>query len=242
MSIAGTQRRASGFTLIEVLLALALAVGLLGAMIGFQRHAADVREDVQARIGRVQARRGILDKLTRELRAALAYEFLDLGLEGEPGRMTFITATLPGDAAWAVRRATEDPIPPEQDLQLVTYELRTQEDEAGREIVVGLQCKTQKVIGAKQAEEGKEVAVRLLSPDVRFLWLRYHDGSDWVEQWQEGSLPRAVEVVLGEQPLPEGVEPAEYPHDTWRRTVALPGSAPARQTGNVVRGLGGTGL
>ncbi|MCD6303547.1 MAG: hypothetical protein J7M21_01125, partial [Planctomycetes bacterium] len=63
----------------------------------------------------------------------------------------------------------------------------------------------------------------------------------WTDCWQDSSLPLAVEVVIGRQPLPEDVEPQDYPYEVFRRVIYVPaGQQPAGAT-TIIRGLGGGG-
>jgi hypothetical protein len=50
---------------------------------------------------------------------------------------------------------------------------------------------------------------------------RNWDGSQWLAQWSDVHPPRAVEISLGRQPLPPQTLPTDYPHEMFRRVVAL---------------------
>lgn len=234
-------RRAKAFTLVEVVLAIALSLGLMATMLWFYNHAGEVRDSVTEEIQQITARRRMMDRLTNELRSSLAYDFLNIGMEGQIDSVTFITAVLPGQAAWAVRNAVEDPIPPEQDLQMVTYGLQILEDDDGQQYINGLEAQTQKIVAAPDAEEGKEITTSLLSPYVLFVRFRYWDGEAWVEEWQDGSLPGAVEIAIGSEPLPENVEPIDYPYELNQRVVFIPTAINREKQGGTIRGLPGAG-
>lgn len=234
------------FTLLEVVLALSLTVGLLGGVLGFYRHVLNVRTAVVRQAERVASVRLVMDRITGELRGAMVYPFLGFGMdgqvdvEGKTCRMKFISVSLPGPAAWAVRKTTEDPIPPEYDMQLVGYRLLTVEDEQGVGQIVGLERTCQKILGARTAEEGpdKEIVPALLSGHIKFLRFRYWQDNDWVDTWSEGGLPLAVEITLGAEPLPEDTEPEDYPpeYESHRRVIYLP-AAKASLEGPIIRGL-----
>ncbi len=224
--------RQYGFTLMEVMLAVTLTVGLVGSVFLFYDGVIDVREAVTETAEFASAERIIMDRITNELRSAMVYPFIRQGLWGDNEKMGFITVSLPGPVAWAVRKSTEDAIPPEHDLQLVGYRLHIEEDEEGRPVTVGLERTEQKVLLTETAEEGEEIQAVLLTERIKFLRLRYlaqadpaADEQPWQDSWRdEGNLPLAVEIVLGAEPLPEGAEPDEYPYQTWRRVVYVPGS------------------
>ena len=232
-----TRRGRGGFTLLEVILAVTLAVAIVGAAFAFYRRAMDARASILDGVELALAERGIMDRLTQELRGAVVDPFASSGLEGGDWGMRFATTAVPGPAAWAVRRTTEDQVPPERDLQVLGYRLRVVEDEQGVEQVVGLERTSQTLVSAPTVEEGAEVAVTLLTARIRHLYVRYWDGAAWGGSWPGGDLPSAVEINLGERPLPEGVLPEDYPYPTFRRVVFIPGGAKAVE-GTTVRGLG----
>jgi len=226
-----------GFTLLEVVLAVGLTLGLLVAMFGFYRHTIRVKTVVTTEVERVSAVRAVMQMLTRELRSAFVVRFLGQGLDGAVGRIRVASVTVPSGAVWIEQGVTEtSPLPPQHDVQIVGYRLRYVETEEGDLVVVGLQRSCQTVLTARETEEGKEIDVALVTPHVRFLRLRYWGGAAWDESWQGNDLPSAVEIVLGFDPLPEDVEPADYPYTTYRRVVAIP-AADRGQEGTVIRGL-----
>jgi len=122
------RRHKSGFTLLEVTLALALSIVLVSGMLGLYDHATTIRRSVTEHTEQVTSVRIIMGRMTNELRGAMTYPFLNFGMEGTDGGFKFMTASLPGPAVWAVRKSTEDPIPPETDLEMVGYRLQTYED------------------------------------------------------------------------------------------------------------------
>jgi len=237
-----TRRRTErGFTLLEVVLAVSLALALLGAMFGFYQHVVRVRSAVVDEMGRVAAFRSVMRLLTDELRSAFVVRALGQGLEGSDVEMVFATVRLPSAVVWVEQGLTEtNPLPPERDLQIVDYRLRYEENEAGDLVVVGLERTCQRILMAREAEEGDEIGVEFLTPHIKFVRFRYWDGTDWQDTWQGDDLPQAVEICLGEQPLPEDTEPIEYPYPLHRRVVAVPAAGRGQQ-GTIIRGLGGSG-
>jgi type II secretion system protein J len=231
---------APGMTLLEVVLAISIVVMMMGGTYAFYTDVLGARDRVVQTAERINAVRSVMSRLTDELDSAKLYPFVNIGLSGQTDRMEFMTVVLPGRAAWALRGLTEEPIPAEHDLQLVGYRLRTTEDDSGEVLVEGLERTCQRRLTATEVEEGQEIELSLMTPHVRFLSLQYWDGSAWTSTWSADSLPPAVRITLGFQPLPEGIEPEEYPYDTFARTVFLP-SAVAETGGTIVRGLGGDG-
>ena len=215
----------------------------MAAVLTFYSHVLDVRDDFHGQMSSVRvtaARRAVMDRITAELRSAITYPFLQLGLSGQPDEMQFIRAGLPGQGVWAVRDATEDPIPPEHDLQLVNYRVRIVEDESGELVCEGIERNWQKIIAAETAEEGEEIQSALIAPQFKFIGFRYWDNenAEWVTMWESGDLPMAVEIALVVEPLPENVEPEEYPYPTFRRVVYVPGGWQAFGGSVIIRGRG----
>jgi prepilin-type N-terminal cleavage/methylation domain-containing protein len=226
------------FTLIEVLLAVALAVGILAGAIAFHHHAIEVRRIMLARADAAAAHRAVMDAITADLRGALVYPFIGMSLEGQADQVIMAATTVPGPAVWAISKATEAPPPPEHDVQVVHYRMRLDADGAP----VGIERTARKVIKkvtiADAAEdEDPTVENRLLTDAFKYLAMRYWDGADWVDAWSQSALPAAVEVTIGAEPMP--ADAATYPYEAHRRVVALPVSPPAGATGSTtVRGLG----
>jgi type II secretory pathway component PulJ len=236
------RRALRGFTLLEVVLAVTLALALMAAMLTFYKQAADVRAIVKEAAETVGSERTVMDLMTADVRAALVCSQAGFGVEGNIDGMRLATTALPGATVWAVQRTTEGPAAPaERDVQIIGYRLRITEDEQGQPVIEGLERTYQKVLTARTAEEGKEILGTLLAPRLKFLRLRYWDAGAgaWNEGWGGGDLPAAVEIVLGIEPLPEGVEPLQYPYETFRRVVYVPAGAKAPGGSAIVRGLGG---
>lgn len=225
-----------GFTLLEVVLALTLSIALAVAVMVFYSQATSTRSLVAKDSQQTASRRIVMDRLGDELGSSLNYSFLGLALEGTVDPKTklpqvrFVTALPPSPSAWATREASQAPLPPRSDLQIVGYSLSTWEDKEGQLHVGGLQRSCQNMLTAKTVEEGTTVNTQSLSSDIKFMQLRYWDGAAWADQWNQGDLPLAVEITLGLAQLPENTDPSEYPFATWKRTVYLPTGSKAMGT------------
>lgn len=218
------EARHHAMTLLEVVLAIALSVGVMGAAIAFYRQAVEVRRSLEDKMRLVEAQRLVMDRIANELRSAFAHPFLQMGMEGQAGELRFISARLPGPAAWAIKKSTDDPIRPEYDLEIVGYRLRFQAaEEGGSDSVVGLERTSQKLLTAPQVEE-ENLETSLVSGAVKFIGLRYWQQGVWLPSWADERLPRAVEITLGASPLPEDTEPQDYPYEAFRRVVYLQGA------------------
>lgn len=219
------------FTLMEVILAVVLSVGLLTAVLSLQSSATETRNTLMAQAQKAAAQRLVMDRMTNELASAIVYPFINLGLEGQTDNVSIITACLPGQAAWAIRNITEAPISPEFDLQKVQYRLSTVTDDNGVVYVVGVERTCQKIIAAKTAQEGVDTQVQFITSQFKFIRLRYWDDTskEWMDSWSQQDLPLGVEVSLGAEPLPEGVDPIDYPYEVHTRIIYLPGGKKAME-------------
>ncbi|MCL2701278.1 MAG: prepilin-type N-terminal cleavage/methylation domain-containing protein [Phycisphaerae bacterium] len=231
-----------GFTLIEVILAIALAVGLLATIMAFHRQAGYVRNVIADDMAASAAQRILMDRWSDDLEGALPYSFLQMGLEGtinpdtDLPELRFVTATLPGPSIWAVRKTTDDPIPPEHDLQMVIYQLSSFRCADDHVHVTGLQRSVRKIITPTEIRhDGKDVSPSMFIPQVKFLDIQYYDGGEWFGAWpmpewdsrdpRRRNLPTAVKVIVGREECPPDMKPDDYPlsYPTFQRTIFLTG-------------------
>lgn len=237
----------SGFTLIEVILAVSLSVLLIGTALWFHHHAGEVRTAVSQEASDIAARRQIMDRITADLRGAIALPGQAGSLDGTTNRVTFVTATLPGKSVWTEQKLTETPPPAEQDLRQVSYGLAMYEDEQGTVFIAGIDASVQRVLSPKVIEENvdgstnnSQLVTSLLSSKYQFMRFQFWDGTAWQIEWKDKPTPPvAVEVVLGEQPLTEGEDPLQYSHEMIRRVIFLPSGTATAAEGSIIQGLGG---
>ena len=231
--------RRRAMTLLEVMLAVAILVGMMGAVYSFYRGVLASRDRIVLAAAQAAGQRVAMARITAELRSARTIPVLKVGLKGDADRMSFAAAVLPGPGVWNPRGSGRTVPGPQHDLQLVGYRLRTVEGPSGETQFEGLERTCQRAMTAREAEEGKEIEVSLLTPHVKYLRLRYWDGSGWLDGWGGGDLPGAVEITLG---FAAGDEGGEAPEQTSRRVVYVPTGAKAAR-GAVLRGLDrGAGL
>ena len=241
-----TARPHRAFTLLEVALAISLAVGLLGAAIGFSHYAGSVRDRIKERTQLVLSHRSVMRRITGELRCAMGLPRVGLGVVGKRDRITFLTAGVPGRAAWIKQNVLDKRIPPESDLRLVSYRQAVRTDDEDNEYVVGIERTCQKLIDAPVSQEGKNILVALIAQELKYLRFAYFDGRGWTESWDvRQGLPPAVEITLGDEPLDEELDAEtadeeDYTGQAFHRVVYLPLSTVAAE-GGTIRGLGGRG-
>ena len=233
-----------GFTLMEIMLAIALVLALVVALFAFYSNAMDVRREIAEGADWLTAERAIMDGLTNELRAAMPYQLpnMSMGIEGGGDQIGFVSAVVPGAAAWTERTAIQDPNSfAEQDIQILKYRLRVDAN-FDPVMILGMERVSQKTVSAISPERGQQV--RLISPRVQFLNFRFCDGATWRDSWQMGAssggggpqLPMGVEVTLGTEPMPDNMDLETYllTYPVYQRRIFVPAGAKPSGGGTIV--------
>ncbi len=223
-----------GFTLLEVIIALAIVVVLMTGVFVFYHRVSSAREKVMAQVQAIASTRLVMDHITNELR----YATKTITFGGESDRVYFYASLLPGPSIWAVTDVTESTPPPQSDRHYLEFRLRvTQpEDEDDQPIIEGVERVSRAFVPITGADEDQVNTSTLLSAHIKFIRLQYWNGQTWLATWNDSGIPTAVELVIGVEPLPEDTEPAEYPYQTFRRVIFLPQSERDQQT-PTIRGL-----
>lgn len=223
---------ARGFTLLEVLLAVGIAGALLAVALFFYRQATVFRDSVLGEMGRVGAARQVMRRLATEL-TCLAPEAG--ALRGTSFDIEFAFASvLSGDPAddglRRVRYALPEPdltVDPEAEPgRLQRQETRLTTEDAGEAGTPETDLVTFGSLLA-ESEEPPPPAGRATIAEVGYFRLRYWDGVEWREDWNAAEPPLGVEVTLGFEPLDPETAPEDYPHEVFRRLIALPVTGPA---------------
>ncbi len=231
-----------GFTLLEVILAVTIAVGILVAMMLFYRQAADLRANLLQETERIATIRLLMDRISADLRTAYSdYESME-GLKGDATSLQVLRTELPPVSGWA-KGDGERVVVPLTHLKRVAY--RTASAVQGTNLVVTGLIRTeqaalmQRIVeesptpGVEQAGqretpvESKVVEPEPLTDAIRFLRFRYWDGAEWVTSWDDVALPKGVEVCLGSDAAPEDFDADIYPFEMFRRVIYIPGHAVA---------------
>ena len=103
-----------GFTLIEVLLAIGIAAGILMVVLFFYRQSEDLRTSLLQETSRISAARLIMQRLTRELGAARVSATLGQGLSGGSDNLRFVRLDFPPASAWTVPTNMFSTSPPQK--------------------------------------------------------------------------------------------------------------------------------
>jgi len=228
--------RVRGFTLVEVILAIGIALGLLVVALYFYGQAADLRARLLQESDVISSVRLAFDRFAADLRTAYAQP--QIGFTGDEASLRFVVAGLPGRATFKPGAWTH-PIVQESDLQIVAYGV-TRAIEGTNAIIAGLTRTEQPLLetpppvagptnaGPRAVNGGAEPnAAPAATPwidTLHFIRLAYWDGTGWADHWDAPSLPAGVEVCIGVEPLPPGIDPLDYPYELFRRVIFLPGS------------------
>lgn len=228
------------FTLVEMILAIGIAVGLLIVALLFYRQAADLRAQILQESERISTVRLILDRMAADLRSALPGSGSGREFQGETASMVFTKSpSAAPDAGATVLPGS---------LVRVAYTVLLSNEGTNR-WVRGIQ-RSEEPLGSSRSVSSfsgvgtnamiggvLDVTNRVEVPWtelVRFARFRYWDGAVWQEGWTNASPPAGVEVSLGFDPLPEGISLDEYPYEQFRRVVFLPAGITLRTPGDAV--------
>jgi general secretion pathway protein J len=180
-------RPASGFTLIEVVIALSLVAALLAITFGGLRVGMGAWRQGDARAEHLQRARSLNQLLARAVGGAHPYQVEAAGqepappaFEGERDRLAFVTA--------------RPPVPLAAPIAFTAVTLS--HEDSGLTIREGALPNRDLFAG---------LAPVLVDPSIARLQFRYLRGEDrtWAERWDaaaEHALPAAVEVTLTDQP------------------------------------------
>lgn len=177
-----------GFTLLEVLLALAIIILLFATMTRVFDDLVDARTRVRRSMIRTEGIAAALELLARSADAAVA-----TGLDGEAGITGDATSIRIARSGVATTRLGDlTGISPVQDRHAVELTFRDGE-----------------LVVRDEDDGGTETLVTELFA-IRF---RYHDGRDWSASWNSDSsgLPVAIECSIWTTPWPDAAWPAWIP-------------------------------
>lgn len=224
----------AGFTLVEVILAIGIAIGLLVVALYFYGQAADLRSRLLEESDRIASMRLAFDRFAADLRAAYAQP--QIGFTGEAASMRFVVAGLPARSVFSMEKWSKPDLL-ESDLHLVSYS--TVSSMEGTNVIVAGLGRTETALldapavgtttnaavgGGTPGDAGRAASVGPWLDSVRFVQFFYWDGAGWADHWDSPSLPAGVEIDLGLDPLPSGTDPLDYPYELFRRAIYLPGS------------------
>lgn len=183
-----------GFTLIEVMLALALLVLLVAGVIALQWSIGDSRQRIIESARRSQEVGVLLERLEADLLTSIAGDdALGAGIKGDGSSLTVLARGVWLSGPSAADRATPEQIGaglgkrPASDLVETRVALAAGELRLSR----------------KMAGPGADVLLPAIegaiSADIEALRMRYFDGATWLDSFdslEAGGLPAAVEIAV----------------------------------------------
>jgi type II secretory pathway pseudopilin PulG len=216
---------AAGFTLIEIILAIGITIGLLVVVLFFYQQSTQVREQILAETEHVSVIRMFLDHFARELQTAHNDTFLIMGLTGTSNYIEFVTSTTPRNSAW-----TTDTAGPSADLHLIRYRWDALWEDGFTELFRDEETLVQTILPLDPAAlpgEGASASnvtstSTFVLEAIRHFQLRYWSGSEWQDSWNAWELPAGVEITVSSRSWPEEADPADYADTTYRRVIYLP--------------------
>ena len=235
-------RAVAAFTLVEVILAIVIALGILVVLLYFYQQATSLREQVLQETERISAARLLMDRITGELRASQADSTIGQGFVGSSNSIQFAKTDVPSFASWMgapLGRATF----PATDLKVVTYRLESSDGTN----VAGLLRLEEPLIPKQPTTNSNELDLTNdlssfatngpASPvigEIQLLQFRYWSGTNWLDSWNSSGAPEAVEVSLGPEAITNETEQAdaELPVEIFRRVIYLGGRGLAQSNTN----------
>lgn len=223
------------FTLLEVLLAIALIAMLTAALFGFLSQLHDRRARMEQMASDLRAGGTLIERIEQDLLGAVASaRGVESGIAGTATSLRIATRGVwidlsPGPAEESGEPATVLARMADGDLQQSEYTF-----DAASATIRGQRRAVDS--GAAPAEGGGSGVggggeAERISSRVRRVRFRYHDGRAWVDSFQSaatGGLPAAVEVALwfGDQPATEeagpSANPLRWPEPDRLRVIVVP--------------------
>ena len=233
-----THETVGGFTLIEVILAVAIATGILLVALVLYNQAAQLRSQILQESDRLSAMRLVLDRVASDLRSAQAVAAPGNEFVGDANSMKF------------ARLALATPMTGLSDVAVLNQAdwvrifLMTSMETNGTQIVVNaLNRREEPVRGKTLLSESRPLGgavesmlnatnklYETLSDFVRFVRFRYWNGSAWAASWSNSVPPAGVEIVLATESLPDDALPDALPPEPFRRVVYIPSGSTERRS------------
>jgi type II secretory pathway component PulJ len=228
---------AAGFTLIEVVLAISIAAGILVVVLLFYHQTESLRSRLLEETSRLATMRLVMERLNAELSTARLSQPHGKGLSGGADNIQFVRLSFP--APWDRTNASSS-FSTGAPLRVVSYSLLQNTNNAAEsgmlrsEELLAEGSSTSTNVPAANDQGSSWLAGTAVprngsvASQIQFLRFRYWDGSTWSETWSAPNLPIGVEVSLGREPLPPESTADEYPFELYRRVIYLPTHAVGR--------------
>ena len=229
-------RNEAAFTLVEIVLAIGLATGLLLVALTFYHQAAEMRGQLLREADRVTAMRLVLDRLAGDLRAAAPNVSAGNEFTGDTNSLSFIKLACT-DLALDTPSAAREP------TDLVRVSLTTLFVTNGNRIDVSALDRSETPVAPAapallpiansgvpdnvlpDLSNATSVVKEPFADMVRFVRFRYWDGAIWQPGWTNAAPPPGVEIVISTEANADDAEPDALPPEAFRRVVFVPGGS-----------------
>ena len=221
--------RRRAFTLLEVILALALLVFLLTILFQFYSNVMRSRQHGLVSVQEAHLARVLLGQMTREIRSSAGFTpGFGSGVIGDRYELSIQTIGVPSKELYRRRDRFENQLPGQHDVKQIRYFIAWDEDivdEEGIPYALGLvrqELKTLRQavvvagdvdnveVGDEDEDVERSFKLQLYAPEIKYLEFRYFDGALWHKDWaitQGNPLPQMIRVTLGYQTqMPEDME------------------------------------
>ena len=241
MKVAMVHGRLRAFTLIEVVLAITISVGILVVAIYFYHQSANLRTQLIEETDKLTTVRLLMQRIANDLRAVEgsgSYSFI-----GTSNTLSFVTAEHRLTGRWNSAPGNRWQV----GLYQVAYQLN--ESMEGTNVVVGgfvrderpIDAAPAAALGTKDESTNRIETLSVEAPAtnsttittnilqqpiteiVQALQFEYWDGAGWTNLWQSFTPPIGVRVMLATEPLSAEGAPEEAHH--FRRTIYIPTAA-----------------
>ena len=230
-----------GFTLIEVVLAIVIGVGLFTGVLMFYQQSAVLREEILRKADALSAVRLVMDRVSTELRTIPPSTAGVLILSGDSRSLRILHTAVPSKAPWRGGNLGRASIV-EADWVEVSYRWSSDTNQPGlfrqeRTHTASAIVSTNLLTEIEPLTENSTNTILPsggipLSEAIAYLRFRYWDGTRWQTRWDKPQPPTAVEISLGLESVEdeftgdaadsEGGPVQEYPFEIFRRVIALP--------------------
>lgn len=235
----------AAFTLVEVILAIGIATGLLLLVLTFYQQAAEMRRQVLREAEQVSTMRLLMDRLAADLRAVQPGSRAQF--TGGSNAMSFVkiawTSLAPHAPSGArdptdLVRVSLTTLFATNENQIKVSGLDRNESALDHPIASTSFTPTEPVDSLFSSVASDEFSVNpsnqsqvVMEPFadiVRFVRFRYWDGMAWQFNWTNSTPPPGVEIVLSTMAASEeeDAEPDGYPPEAFRRVVFVPAGIP----------------
>jgi len=230
-----------GFTLIEVVLAIVIGVGLFTGVLMFYQQAAVLREEILRKADALSAVRLVMDRVSTELRTVPPSTAGVSILSGDSRSLRILHTAVPSKAPWRGGNLGRASIV-EADWVEVSYRWSSDTNEPGlfrqeRTHTASAPVSTNLLTEIEPLPANSTNTILPsggipLSEAIAYLRFRYWNGTRWQTRWDKPEPPIAVEISLGLEPIEDEFTSdatdseegpgQEYPFEVFRRVIALP--------------------